>query len=59
MASHLPIYTRWTLRQRGSLPTTGTLLTRLRSELTDPTLIVLPLVAAAFCLLRWLHLIAR
>ena len=40
------------------LPTTGTLLTRLRSELTDPTLIVLPLVAAAFCLLRWLHLIA-
>jgi diguanylate cyclase (GGDEF)-like protein/PAS domain S-box-containing protein len=40
------------------LPITGTFLTRLRRELADPTLLVLPLVAAAFCLLRWLHLIA-
>jgi diguanylate cyclase (GGDEF)-like protein/PAS domain S-box-containing protein len=40
------------------LPPTGTFLTRLRSEITDPTLLVLPLVAGAFCLFRWLHLIA-
>jgi diguanylate cyclase (GGDEF)-like protein/PAS domain S-box-containing protein len=39
-------------------PSTGTFLTRLRIELTDPSLLVLPLVAAAFCLLRWLHLLA-
>ncbi len=36
----------------------GTFLSRLLRELGDPTLLVLPLVAAAFCLLRWLHLIA-
>ena len=36
----------------------GTCLQRLRDESTDPTLLVLPIVAAAFCLLRWLHLIA-
>ncbi len=40
------------------LPFIGTFLTRLQTELTDPTLWVLPLVAAAFCLLRWLGLIA-
>ena len=40
------------------LAATGTVLTRLQSELTDPTLLVLPLVAGAFCLMRWLHLIA-
>jgi predicted small integral membrane protein len=41
-----------------AVPPPGTNLQRLHNELTDPTLLVLPLVAAAFCLLRWLHLIA-
>jgi diguanylate cyclase (GGDEF)-like protein/PAS domain S-box-containing protein len=33
--------------------------TRLAKEITDPTLLVLPLVATAFCILRFLNLIAH
>ena len=33
-------------------------LTRLRTNLSDPTVLALPLVAIALCLLRWLHVIA-
>ena len=33
------------------------LLARLWESAVDPTMITLPLVAAIFCLFRWLHLI--
>ncbi len=39
-------------------PPLGSFTGRLKEELADPTLLVLPVVAGAFCLLRWLDLIA-
>jgi diguanylate cyclase (GGDEF)-like protein/PAS domain S-box-containing protein len=32
--------------------------TRLKANVLDPTMLTIPVVACAFCLLRWLHLIA-
>ena len=36
----------------------STFVARLRTNVSDPTVLALPLVAATLCLLRWLHIIA-
>ena len=46
------------LSSENELSMSDLFLGRLRSELADPTFLVLPVVAVAFCVLRWLHLIA-